>query len=166
MYQQSSQPLSLCTCPRKGECWRLDQAGICPAVHLTARGSAPEAAQHLAGQRALNSAVASPCLRARVFGAGFASSTRSVLGGASTRASFYFPEPQQLRLSALTLQVVKELRAAGWLWRQGEALGKGRHAVPTGRVLLSPEAVCNSKTNTSMLWVPSWYDSNPIPLGV
>lgn len=153
LYQESSQPLSLCTWPRKvsagtrirQEPWHLSDPWLCLGGSLT--------------QRCAIALSACQRLRSRVC------KQHSVCSWRFT-CFFYLSEPEQPRLSAPTLQVVKELRAAGWLWRRGEAFGKGRHAVPSGRVLPSPEAVCNSNTNTSMLWVPSWYDSNPIPLGV
>lgn len=55
-----------------------------------------------------------------------------------------------------------------WRWWKGSELGVlgGCGGWVGGAHQKSPPgAVCNSKPNTSILWVPSWYNSNPIPRG-
>lgn len=73
-------------------------------------------------------------------------------------------EQEEPGLLGLALEEVKEPRARGGCGSSGGSRLPGL-VVPTRRVPLSPEAVCHSKTNTPVLWVPSQYCSNPIPWG-
>lgn len=77
--------------------------------------------------------------------------SQSVLGDTLTRVSLYSSEHQQPGLFGLALGVLGGLRAAGVLGGCGsEGRCVGGSVVPTRRGVLSPEAVCNSKTNSSI----------------